>query len=63
MPPALLVPPQLTDNRASFSSKRANLLDEIRNNKIQLAPVSKNTGGGINIDISNMNNEEKNDHV
>lgn len=26
-PPLLLVPPQLADNRASFGSKRANLMD------------------------------------
>ena len=53
-PPLLLAPPQLTENRASFSSKRANLMDEIRNNKIQLNHVSK-VVGGVSLDISNMN--------
>ena len=53
-PPLLLAPPQLADNRASFATKRGNLMEEIRNNKIQLNHVSK-IMDGVNLDISNMN--------
>jgi ribosome recycling factor len=37
-------------------------MEEIRNNKIQLNHVSK-SNEGVNLDISNMNKEERNDHV
>lgn len=40
-PPLLLAPPQLAENRGSFGSKRANLMDEIRNNKLKLNHVTQ----------------------
>lgn len=40
---------------------RANLMDEIRSNKIQLKHVKTNEKGGVNIDMSAMDNNDRDD--
>ncbi len=40
---------------------RANLMDEIRGNKIQLKHVKTNEKGGVNIDMSAMDNNDRDD--
>ena len=42
-------------------SHRGNLMDEIRNNKIQLKHVKTNEKGGVNIDMSSMDNNDRDD--
>jgi len=37
-------------------------MDEIRNNKLKLNHISK-INNGVNLDISNMNKEERMDHA
>jgi hypothetical protein len=62
LPPPLLLVPQLAENRGSWGTKRGNLLEEIRNNKLKLNHVSK-VNECMNLDISNMNKEERMDHA
>ena len=62
-PPLLLVPEALnSDPRTSMSNKRANLMDEIRNNKVKLKHV-ETSSGGIDLDLTNMNKEDRMDHA
>ena len=57
-PPPLLGPPEPVNpqsgHRASYANKRANLMDEIRNNKVKLKHV-ETSEKGINLDLTNMN--------
>lgn len=59
-PPPPLLNPQ---NRISMKKvdNRANLMDEIKNNKLQLKHVKTNEKGGVNIDLSNMDSVERDD--
>jgi hypothetical protein len=62
-PPPLLSPPNA---RVSALSARSNLMDEIRSNNLKLkhVEVKKSTGGEqVNLDISDMNKEERNEHI
>lgn len=62
-PPPLLTPPNM---RTSMASNRTNLMDEIRNNNLRLKHVEVNTKEGkdqVTVDISDMNKEERNDHI
>ena len=58
-PPPVLGPPTM---RTSMGSKRANLMDEIRCNNVKLKHV-ETSEKGINLDISNMNKEDRIDHA
>ena len=58
-PPPVLGPPNM---RTSMGSKRSNLMDEIRNNNVKLKHV-ETSEKGINLDISNMNKEDRIDHA
>ena len=62
-PPPLLAPPNA---RVSVVSARGNLMDQIRNNNLKLKHVEVNSSQGkqeVNLDISDMNKEERNDHI
>jgi hypothetical protein len=62
-PPQLLTPPNM---RMSVASNRSNLMDEIRNNNLRLKHVEMNNKEGndrVTLDISDMNKEERNDHI
>jgi hypothetical protein len=62
-PPPLLAPPNA---RVSVLSARGNLMDEIRSNNLRLKHVEVNSEKGkesVNLDISDMNREERNDHI
>lgn len=62
-PPPLLTPPNM---RVSMSNNRSNLMDEIRNNNLRLKHVEVNNKEGkdqVTLDISDMNKEERNDHI
>ena len=64
-PPLLLVPdmPTSTNNRmSSFTNKRSNLMDEIKNNQVKLKHV-ETSEKGINLDLTNMNKEDRMDHA
>jgi hypothetical protein len=64
MPPPPPPPPLLhPQNRVSMARmpNRANLMDEIRSNKIQLKHVKTNEKGGVNIDMSAMDNNDRDD--
>jgi hypothetical protein len=67
-PPPPPLPPLLTPPNARISAlpNRANLMDEIRNHNIKLNHVNVNDAKGkaeMTIDISQMNKEERNDHI
>ena len=47
--------------RMTNNNSRANLMDQIRNNKIQLKHVKTNQKGGLNIDMSAMDNNDRDD--
>ena len=62
-PPPLLAPPNA---RVSAISARSNLMDEIRMNNLKLKHVEVNNekgGESVKLDISDMNREERNDHI
>jgi hypothetical protein len=62
-PPPLLTPPNM---RISGGNSRNNLMDEIRNNNLRLKHVEVNSKEGkdqVTLDISDMNKEERNDHI
>lgn len=62
-PPPLLTPPNM---RNSLSNNRSNLMDEIRNNNLRLKHVEVNSKEGkdqVTLDISDMNKDERNDHI
>ena len=64
MPPPPPPPPLLNpNNRVSMArmNNRANLMDEIRNNNLKLKHVKTNEKGGLNIDISAMDNNDRDD--
>ena len=59
-PPPLLGPPQA---RQSSTGNRANLLEEIRNNNLKLNHVEVNANNQVNLDLADMNREERSDHI
>lgn len=62
-PPPLLTPPSM---RTSSLSNRTNFLDEIRNNNVKLKHIEVNNKEGqnqISMDISELNKEERYDHI
>ena len=62
-PPPLLTPPNM---RNSMANNRSNLMDEIRNNNLRLKHVEVNSKEGndqLTLDISDMNKDERNDHI
>lgn len=58
-PPPALGPPGV---RASISSKRNNLMEEIRNNNVKLNHVVTKENQ-LTLDISDMNREDRMDHA
>lgn len=70
-PPPLLGPPPslsgpstspMSGHQSSGGGGRANLLEEIRNNNLKLKHVETNAAS-INLDLSNMNKEDRLDHA
>lgn len=65
LPPPPPPPPMLASLRApqgSFAHKRANLMEEIRNNNLKLNHV-ETSEKGFNLDLTNMNKEDRLDHA
>lgn len=65
-PPLTILSNPNTRVSTNTGSKRNNLMDEIRTNNLKLKHVEINTKEGndqISVDISDMNKEERNDHI
>ena len=58
-PPPTLGPPGM---RVSMANNRSNLMDEIRNNNVKLNHVETREGK-MNLDLTDMNREERMDHA
>ena len=59
-PPPVFTPPSI--RQPSDTSARTNLMDEIRTNNLKLKHV-ETSEKGLNLDITNMNKEERMDHA